>query len=460
MPPIPVGGLATGLDTETLIAKLLSVEQRPINVLQTQKLKYQAQSTAYQDLNTKLLGLKFKSETLKEAGTFFPRSVTSSTETVATATATPGTARGTFTLTASALAKGSIAAAGTTKTATTDIIASAAGSFEFKLGASGTVKSVAVTATTTLGDLVTAINALNAGVKASAVNTGTAASPAYKLTITSNATGSANNIVIVTDPTTISITNTQTATDAAFTITGFGSFTRSTNTFSDAIDGVTITLKAASGSTDLALDYDKSGLQTRVQNFVDAYNDVVKGIDAQTAVTKLNDGSTSSGAFTGDVTTRQLRTSLRTLLATRVKSTYPTLADVGITTQKDGTLVLDSAKFQKAATDNAQAVSDLFAGPSSDTATGIGDLFYAAADTATKTLTGTIAVRKDGITQTIKRFQASIDAALLRLQARETRLREQFASLEQVTAKLQNTQSFLTAQLKQLQNLSSSNSDQ
>lgn len=457
MPPIPVGGLATGLDTETLIAKLLSVEQRPINVLQTQKLKYQAQSTAYQDLNTKLLALKFKSEVLKEAGTFFPRSVTSSDDAVATATATAGTAKGTFTLTASALAKGSIAAAGTTKEATTDVIASATGDFQFKLGTDGTVKTVAVTATMTLAELVTAINDLDAGVKASAVNTGTAASPAYKLTMTSNATGSANNIVIVNDPTTISITNTQTATDAAFTITGLGSFTRATNTFADAIDGVTITLKAASGSTDLALDYDKTSLEVRVQNFIAAYNDVVKGIDSQTAVTKQNDGSRTSGAFTGDATTRQLRTSLRTLLATRVKSTYPTLADVGITTQKDGTLVLDSATFQKAATDNAQAVSDLFAGPASDTATGIGDLIYASADTATKTLTGTIALRKDGITETIKRFQDSIDAAQRRLLARETRLREQFANLEQVTAKLQNTQSFLSAQLKQLQNLNSSN---
>lgn len=453
---IPVGGLVTGLDTDSLIAKLLDVEQRPINVLQTRKLNFQTQSTAFQDLNTKLLGLKFKAEAIKEGGTFFPRTVVSSAETVATATAAAGTARGTYTVTVSALAKGSVAAATVTKTATTDSIATANGSFQFKLGATGTVQTVAVTAGMTLDGLVTAINNLNAGVKASAVNTGTAASPAYKLTITSNATGSANNIVIVSDPTTLTIANTQTATDAAFTMTGLGSFTRATNTFSDVVDGVTITLKAGTGSADLVVDYDKGGVQQRLQNFIDAYNDVVRSIDSQTVVTKGSDGRTTIGAFTGDGTTRLLRQSLRSLLVTRVNAAYQTLANVGITTQRDGTLALDATKLQKTLTDNPKGVSDLFAGPDSNTSSGIADLFYAAADTATKTITGTIAIRQDGLTKNIKRAQDTIDAAQRRLQAYEQRLRTQFASLEQISAKLQNTGSFLTTQLKSLQGLSSS----
>src|SRR5581483_10019545 len=110
MATIQVGGLATGLDTSTLIQKLVAVEQRPIQLLQTQQLKLKAQSTAYTDLNTRLTDLKNKADVLRDAETFFPRSVTSSDSTVATATAAAGTARGTYTITSTGLARGSIAA--------------------------------------------------------------------------------------------------------------------------------------------------------------------------------------------------------------------------------------------------------------------------------------------------------------------------------------------------------------
>src|SRR5207244_2675850 len=197
-----------------------------------------------------------------------------------------------------------------------DTIANADGSFQFKLGATGSVVSVAVTGTTTLDGLVTAINNANAGVKATTVNTGTAAAPAYKLTITSNSTGTANDIVIVNDPTTLTIANSQGASDATFNISGLGNFTRSSNTISDVLDGVTITLKAASGSTDLTLGYDTSATQSKVQALVDGFNNVVKTIDAQSIARKNSDGSLSAGAFSGDAMPRVLRSSLGHTTAT------------------------------------------------------------------------------------------------------------------------------------------------
>lgn len=450
MATIPVGGIVSGLDTTTLIQKLLAVEQRPVTLFQAQQAKLKSISTSYQDLNTRLLALKFKAQAVGDSATFFSRSVSSSAETVASATAAPGTATGTFSLTVSALAKGSIAASGTTVGATTDAIASGSETFQFKLGASGAVQSVALTAATTLDDLVTGINNLNAGVRASVVNTGTADTPAYKLTITSTATGAASNIVIVHDGTTLGVTNTQTATDAAFSIAGLGSFTRATNTFSDVLDGVSITLKASSGTTDLIVDYDKGGLQARAQNLVDAYNAVTAAIDAQTAVTTNSGGSTSTGAFTGDALPRTLRRSLALIVQTRVLGAYQTLASVGITAQRDGTLALDAAKFQDALTNNPQAVSDLFAGPSGTPDGGIADRLAAAATQATTTLTGSIELRQNGLTQNIQQLQNQIDSTLTRIQAHQDQLQKQFANLEQVLAKLQNTGDFLTAQFKAL----------
>jgi flagellar hook-associated protein 2 len=456
MATIQVGGLATGLDTSTLIQKLVAVEQRPIQLLQTQQLKLKAQSTAYTDLNTRLTDLKNKADVLRDAGTFFPRSVTSSDSTVATATAAAGTARGTYTITATGLARGSIASSANTVDTTEDSVASGTDTFQFKLGAGGATHSITIDTGTSLDDLVKEINDLNAGVKATVVNTGTSSAPAYKLSMTSNATGSENDIVIVHDGTTLSVSNTQPATDATFTVTGLGDFTRSSNTFSDVIDGVTITLLASAGSTELSIDYDKNGVQSRLQNFINAYNSVIQAIDTQSAVTTGSDGTSTSGAFTGDVDTRMLRQHMIDTLRSTVASSFGSLAEIGITTQKDGTLALDGTMLDTALTDDPQGVSDLVAGPSGAEDSGIADLFYSLADEATTAITGMIAVRQDGLSDSIQRLQDQIDAAQRRADAYQAQLQQQFNNLEQIAAQLQNTGDFLTAQFKALSNSGSS----
>ncbi len=445
---IPVGGLATGLDTEQLIERLLALERRPITLLETRKLKFQALSTVFQDLNKRLGAVKTAAEALRDPATFFPRTVSSSTETVATATAAPGSTTGTYTLTVSSLARGSLAAAATTKSALTDTVATTSGNFQFKLGATGPVVSVAVDTTTTLDQLAKAINDKQAGVKASIVNTGTTAAPAYKLTLLSVGTGAANNIAIVTDPTTLSVGNTQTATDAAFTIAGLGSFTRGTNSFSDVIDGVTITLKAGTGTTDLAVNVDKAGTQERVKTLVSAYNDVVTAISSQTRGKPDLDGKPTPGALTGDVVPRQILRNLAAVLAGNVGGRFDTLARVGLTTERDGTMTLDAGKFQKALNDDPEAVRALVAGTS--TTDGIADRLVSVLADATKAVSGAIAARQDGINASIKSIQRQIDAAEERIETSERILRARFTTLERVMSDIQTTGSSLLSQLQTL----------
>lgn len=448
MATIPVGGLATGLDTNALIDQLMAVDKQQVTLLQTKRLKAQAQGTAYQDLNARLQNLKARADALDEPDPFFSRSVTSSDNDVASATAGAGSSRGSFSLTVTSLARGSIAAAASTKSAITDTIATAAGALSFRLGASGPLVSVSVDQTTTLDQLARAINDKNAGVRASVINAGTSQAPAWKLTLASTGTGAANDIQVVADGTTLGIANTRAAADAAFTISGLGSFTRATNTFSDVLDGVTITLKAGSGTTDLSLDVDKGQTQARVQALLDAYNDVVKAIDSQSAATVGANGAAQTGAFTGDAAARQIRRSLSSAIATSLGGSLGTLAEVGVTTQKDGTLSLDGTRFQKALSDDANAVRDLFAGAGD--ADGIADLLSDRATTATRSATGIIAVRQDAITASMTDTQKDIDRANDRLDATERSLRVRFASLESLIAQLQQTGSALQSQLQSL----------
>lgn len=445
---LQVGGLATGLDTNTIISQLMAVEQKPVTALQTQKLKIQAVSTAFTDLQSRLAALKTQADTLADPVTVFPRSVGSSTDSVASATASPGADHGTFSLTVTALARGSIATAATTKSAQTDTIATAVGTFQFKLGASGTVVSVPVDGTTTLAQLVKAINDKNAGVKAGVVNVGTSASPGYKLTLTSTASGAASNIVVVADGTSLGVANTQAAQDAAFSIAGIGSFTRATNTFSDVLDGVTITLKASSGSTDLSVALDASGTQSKIQALLDSYNAVVQAISSQSQIQTDSSGAVQTGAFTGDATPAMIRRSLAAAIATSVGGGLGTLSRLGITTQKDGTLALDSAKLQAALTDDPQSVSDLLAGTGSRD--GVADLLSARVAAFTETVSGSIAAKQASLNSQITRLGKDIDAAQARLTVTETTLRAKFANLEQVVSQIQSTGNALVSQLTNL----------
>jgi flagellar hook-associated protein 2 len=452
---ISAGGLASGLDTEGLISRLMAAEQRPVTLLQSRKAKLDEKAAAFKELNGKLLTLKTQADVLKDPAKFYPRTVTSSADTVATAVATPGSARGTHSLTVTQLAKGSIAAAGVTKGALTDIVAAGDGTFEFKLGATGAVIGVPVTAATTLEQLVKDINDKNAGVKAAAVNVGSAETPAYKLTLTSVGTGAANNIVIVTDATNITVTNTQTAVDALFNIPGIGNgIARPTNTVSDVLDGVTITIKAL-GTTDLGVDISAAGLQSVVQSLVNTYNDVVKSVAVHSTTLKTSSGSLIMAPFSGEVLPRAISTTLSSAVSLTTSGAIDSLVQLGITrSSKDGTLTLNATTFQSAVTANVQATSDLIAGTS--TVDGVADLLSKAADEATKSVTGTITIRQDGITSTTTSLQEQIDAMLERLAASEQRHRARFVALERTIGQLQATQSSLAGQLTSLDNLARS----
>jgi flagellar hook-associated protein 2 len=126
-----------------------------------------------------------------------------------------------------------------------------------------------------------------------------------------------------------------------------------------------------------------------------------------------------------------------------------TLARVGVTTERDGTLSVDATRFQSVVGDDPEALRTLVAGTSSTD--GIADRLVTFLTDATKTVSGAIAARRDGIDSSIRSIQRQIDAAEKRIEASERLLRARFTTLEQVMAEIQSTG---TALLTQLQTLS------
>lgn len=104
MAGLQIGGLASGLDTGTIITQLMSLERRPIQSLQNKQQTLQTRKAALSDLASKLSALRGKTANLQLSTTTQGRTATSSKPEFATATAGANAAKGSYTLKVTTLA--------------------------------------------------------------------------------------------------------------------------------------------------------------------------------------------------------------------------------------------------------------------------------------------------------------------------------------------------------------------
>ena len=88
--PISFNGLASGIDTESIIQKLLDVQRQPITDLQNKNQLLDIKRQAYQDVNTQALAMQNQALNLRLDSTFISRTTSSSNENSVTATANLG----------------------------------------------------------------------------------------------------------------------------------------------------------------------------------------------------------------------------------------------------------------------------------------------------------------------------------------------------------------------------------
>ncbi|MCW5893669.1 MAG: flagellar filament capping protein FliD [bacterium] len=443
---ISIGGLATGLDTNSIIDQLVKLERRPIDVLVTQVADAEKTKGALSTLSGKLLNLKRAIDRMKVAGDVLVRKASSSDQTVLTAAAGSGAQRGTATLTVTQLARGSVAGATVGRESVDATVAGGAGTFRFQVG-SGDVQTVVIDETTTLQGLANAINEKNAGVTATAINAGTAAAPDWRLQLASKTTGASTTITVVQDDTQLAIQTAQTGRNAQFTVSGFATgFERETNTFADVLPGVTISLKAEGTST-LTVDDDTDAIVDRVKAIVAAYNDVRTFVDANADVTKTSDDELRTGPLAANVGVRQLLARVQEVFTGAVGGATPpyvNLASLGLATQRDGTILLDESKLRAAIGADPDAVARLFAGGGDDG--GVANALSTLLDDLTKS-SGSLSLQTDAIDRQVRSLEDAIAAGERNLGVFEKSLREQFAVMEQLVSSLQTQSNFLLAAL-------------
>jgi flagellar hook-associated protein 2 len=180
------------------------------------------------------------------------------------------------------------------------------------------------------------------------------------LALTSTNTGAANDFSISSGGS-LGFTRTSTGADASLTVDGVP-ITSASNTVSGAISGVTLNLQGVTTGTpiNVSIAPDTDSITTAVTNYVNAYNTLITDVNTQVG---YNTSTQTAGTLESDSAAQGLQSAL--LASTNYSAgsgTYPTLDSLGVTTNSDGTLSIDTATLTAAVQANGPAVASFFQG--------------------------------------------------------------------------------------------------
>ncbi|MBI2179369.1 MAG: flagellar filament capping protein FliD [Deltaproteobacteria bacterium] len=457
MANVQFGGLITGLDVNALISGLVKAEHRSVDILQNQKVRYQAQDGVLTAVVSALGNLKSAAQALSLATDFSKHSAASSDTSVLTASADSTAENGSNTIVVDRLAAARIVKS-RSYTSESDTV----GTGTLTITVNGTSTLITVDATNnTLSGLKSAINSSGAAVTASIVNAGSSASPDHRLLVQSKETGTANALTISgtlvpgsSNPFQSGGTEVQAAADALFSVNGL-TVTRSSNTVSDVVTGVTFTMLKAGdadgvvettdASAKVTVAVDSAALKSSVKKFVDDYNAVNKIINDQF---KLNPDTHRQGALGGDASLRGVLSRLRNEVSAAggIGAGFLYLSDIGITFQKDGALAVNDAKLASALEKDPTGVSNLF----TLVQNGIGKRVPDAVDDFISSIDGTLTFRQKGLRTSVEQIDKKVAGEEKRIASLEERLTKQFSSLEKLVSQLKSQGDYLYQQLTAL----------
>lgn len=384
-------GVGSGLPLDDLLTKLMTAESQPLTLMAQKEASYQAKLSAYGTLNGALSAFQTAMANLGKSSTFDNLQTTIADKTIFSATAGTKAASGNYQVNVTQLAQAhSISTTGqTSKTALIGAGGSTTLTFQFGTIGGGTLVDGKYTGATftqdanqatgtvtitngnnSLQGIRDAVNAANIGVTATLVSDGSSA-PDH-LIFTSNKTGEVSSMKIDVngdsamqnllgyDPAgTQTLKQTSAAQNTQLTVNGF--FVNSaTNEVKEAIQGVTLNVTKI-GTTTMTIAKDTAAVETSVNAFVKAYNDLNSTLKKLTGYDPV---SKTGGLLVGDSTARTIQDQLRNMLSSSLQglsNSNMSLPQIGVAFQRDGTLAVDSAKLSKAMSTNYDDIAGLFA---------------------------------------------------------------------------------------------------
>jgi flagellar hook-associated protein 2 len=463
---IGVGGLISGLDTETIITSMMEVERQPIVRLQRDEAFYLSKISAVGILSSALSSLQSSLTPLMDADNFSDYSVSSSNTSVLSVASSGDATLGDYQVEVTALAQAQQVRS-SAFTASDEIVGT--GTLTIQVGIGDAVDITIDSDSETLEGIAEAINAADTDVNAAVVDDG---NDNFYLTLVSKETGLDNTISLTmtdddgidtdasglsslyTDPATSSLTETFAAANTELTVNGID-VVRATKTIDDLIEGLTLTVNAEDTGNPFTITVaeDLSSVTTNVQSFVTQYNSLVSSF----ATLQSYDAETgASGTLQGDSTTRMIHTRIQSLLHTEVDGVADEvngLSYLGIEIDDDGYMSLDTDVLTTALEDNRTDVVNFFS-QEEDAGDGFAIQLSDVLDGYLGS-TGVLSAKEDGLNSSIDNITDQIDSINYRLVKKEETLRQQFLALETLLAQFENTSGVLAGQLESLANLNS-----
>ncbi|GAB5413237.1 MAG: hypothetical protein Cons2KO_08400 [Congregibacter sp.] len=388
-------GIGSGLDIEGLVTQLVAAERGPTESrLVSREARLTSELSAFGTLQGALSSLQSSVNRLSNPSTFDQRSVSSSDSDVLTASVVSEASAGSFNVTVDRLAQAQSLAS--TSFATIDETVGE-GELTIRFGNASitpadpgpesfdsfSVNPERSTATITIDSsnnslqgVRDAINDADIGVSAAIVDDGTG----FRLLLSSDDTGVQNSIEIQVSDTgdgnatdasglsrlafnenAVNLTQTVAAEDASFSINGLA-LTSDSNRVENVIDGVNLTLRATTeAAVSVTVSDNSSAVRDAIEGFVNAFNSFASVAGNLTSYDAETD---RAGVLQGDFSARSIIDQVRRALggsADNFDGPFGSLAELGITTQADGSLEIDDARLNRALDDNFDSIAGVFA---------------------------------------------------------------------------------------------------
>jgi flagellar hook-associated protein 2 len=452
-PLFQAGGLASGIDTNSIVDKIIEAASKPMLQVQKTQAAYSVQISTVATLSAKLKAFRDASDAVASTG--LAPILASSTYSDFTVTGTAAS-EGEYSVRVETMARAAKMRSDSFTSAQDPAAVNAVGNLQFSINGTNTV-AFDVTGKS-LADIAGLINDNVSQVTASVISTGTG----YRLSVVRKDTGyttaDATDALKVVEGQDAGLGLTtpagSEAQNALVYVDGL-QITRQTNTISNAIPGVTLNLTAQSNvATSVNFVRDTASASTRINSFITAYNDVVTMLNTQL---RPNASTAASNNAMAGTFLQSLQRDMHNLLTTKIVSSGPvqTLGDLNVSLQEDGTLALDKLAFQGKFADlvdaNPQAVNQIF----SDTTKGLGamvkNLVARQVEGSTVTLPNGEKLFVDGalnaetqlLQDNIETLDTTVERWQTRLDQERARLTASFTAMEGILSRLNDSSTYL-----------------
>ncbi|MCW8826874.1 MAG: flagellar filament capping protein FliD [Gammaproteobacteria bacterium] len=457
-------GIGSGLDISGIVSSLISAEQAPAEArFNRNESTYQSKLSALGLLKSSLSSFQDSLSSLTDITSFQKRTTSSSDYTLVTATADETAIEGSYSVEVNRLAQ--THKMGSADHLDTDTFGGTAGD-ELTVTVGTDTLTIDLSTAMTLDELNSAINdaaeADGVGVSSTVIS---GDGGIQKLTLTSNSSGYDNRVQIGG---LIDVLGTPTASDTVFGLTTINTdpdgnplgadteldseivvdgltLTRASNSITDVITGVSIELiDVTTAPETLSVSLNKASVKKSVKDFVESYNSLMTTMDELSAFDPV---TKSRSVLLGDATLRAVEFALRNELSSTVSGVtgaFDSLSSLGITTERDGSITLDTDILDDAVDNNFDDIGQLFA--SED---GVANRFNTLVD-AYVSSSGIIDARVDGINTSIEDITDQREALARRLATLEQRYLSQFTAMDLMISQLQATSTYLTGAFEAL----------